>query len=306
MKKPTIIIIVVLVVLVALAGLVLHFYKASIDSAGKSTNSNQDKNPSASAGFSILDDKDFNSSTKMESYKLGDAEFKIYPMDDSTNKGGYFEVYQQSKKVFSSEPNYGIGELVAFKLGENKYVIVDDYSGGAHCCDTDYLFRINKDSQVKLLKKFEMGNARLTKESLLFKNSKLYLVLMDDSFQYFHVPYALSYFFTQYYRLDGDNVVVANSDFKDDLIRTAEACEAKILKDPIKADDQGHYWLNDLICYVTNYTLAGKQADALKKFDGYFNHFYPSGTGKDEFGEVIKRDTLKKEIIDILKDERFK
>ncbi len=304
MKKPTIIITLVLIVLLVLAGVVLYFYRNRIDSVNQSANTHQTQ--AQPAAFSVLDDKDFAGSTKVESYKIGTAEFKIYPWNEAANKPGYFEVYQGGKKVFSSDPNYNVGELVAFKLGDNSYAVVDDYSGGAHCCDTDYLFRVNKNNEVKLLKKFDMGNARISKDNLLFKNNTLYISIMDDSFQYFHVPYAMSYFFTQYYRLDGDNVVLANADFKDDIAKIAQDCQAKITKDPAHLDDQQHYWLNDTICYIANSTLIGKGDEALAKFDGYFNHFFPSGTGTDEFGEIIKRGTLKQEITDILKNGRFK
>lgn len=291
------IVLLAVVVLVVVAGGLLFFYKNKITDQPQPVIQNNSQ--TQSVALSILDDKDFTGSVKTESYKMGSVEFRMYNSADIIKSPGYFEVYEGVKKIFASKPNYKIGGLLAFAFGENTYVVVKDYSGGAHCCDTDYLFRINVDSQVKLIKTFDMGNMTISKDSLLVKNNKLYLALLDDSFQYFHVAYVDSYFFTQYYQLNGDVVVSANKDFAPDLIKTAEDCRDKIIHDTKDT------WLNDFLCYAANYALVGKQDAAMADFNGFFNKFFPSDTGKDAFGEVIKRDALKQEIIDTLKNDRF-
>ncbi len=292
------------IIFVILGAVILFLYKDKITSPQQPVV--QNTAPSQQVAFSVLDEKDFSSSNKVETYDMGLVSFKLYPWIDGTNTPGYFEAYQNGIKVFSSKPNYQVGGILVFALGDNKYAAVKDYSGGAHCCDTDYLFRINKAGEVKLIKTFEMGNATITKDNLLFKDGKLYFVLTDDSFQYFHTAYANSYFFQQYYKFDGDSVVAANADFSAQLIKAGDDCKAKIAKDKAQPDDNGNYWLNDVVCYIANYTLVGKQSAALADFNGFFNKFFPTGTGKDSFGETITREKLKQEIVDTLKNERFK
>lgn len=296
---------ILVIILTAGAGALLYFYKNNITTQGPVVNT-QDAAQTQQAVLSVLDEKDFGSSNKVETYGMGSISFKLYPWVDGANTAGYFEVYQNGIKIFSSQPNYQVNGILAFVFGENKYVMVKDYSGGAHCCDTDYLFRINKSGEVKLIRTFEMGNATISKENLLAKNNKLYLVLTDDTFQYFHVPFAYSYFFPQYFQLNGDAVTLANNDFADVITKTAEDCKVKVAKAPVQPDEDGNYWLNSAVCYIANYALVGKQATALAEFDGFFNKFFPTGTGKDAFGETITRAGVKKEIDESTKtNDRF-
>ncbi len=283
-------------VLIVLAGALLFFYKNNI-ATQKSGAQNEPQNQPAA--FSVLDEKDYTALTGMETYEVKSAEFKVYAPKNTLTAPGYFEVYQSGTKVFASDPDYLISGLLSFVFGDTTYVVVKDYSGGAHCCDTDYLFRVNPAGQVKLIKTFDIGNVTISKDSLLLKNNKLYLVLIDDRFQYFHTAYVDSYFFNQYLRLDGDAVYAANQDFAEIIAKTAQDCRAKI------AHDASDAWLNDFLCYAANYTLIGKQNTALEDFNGFFNQFFPSGSGKDSFGETIQRDTLKQEIIETLQHDRF-
>ncbi len=69
------------------------------------------------------------------------ALFKIYPLNIDKNEFGYFEAYNNSEKIYTSGKNYNVNDLFAFEYNKNKYIIVGDYSGGAHCCTTDYIFK---------------------------------------------------------------------------------------------------------------------------------------------------------------------
>jgi len=308
MKKLRIFIIVLLIIL---AGGLLFFYKNKINTPAPSNN-NQTQVPSQQTDFSVLAEKDFISLTGTESYNLGQVEFVIHAPKDDMQSMGYFEVKQNGVKVFSSEPNYQITGLLSFSFGENKYVVVKDYSGGAHCCDTDYLFRINGQGQVKLIKKFDMGNTTIAKDNLLFKNHKLYFILTDDSFQYFHAPFADSYFFEQYLELRGDDVVLANKDFSSELIGRAEMCTQQLAEDTqaVKSDATLtiNSWLPNALCRITNYTLAGSNL-AWQGFEEYFNVFKTaSPTSVQDYltKKSVDVATLKKEITEILQNERFK
>lgn len=266
--------------------------------------------------FKILNENSYWDSNKIESYKLGSVEFKIYPLDESGQdiKDGFFEVYNNGKKIFSSaDSSWQISGLLAFKFKNNEYVVVGDYSGGAHCCDTDYLFRINSANGVKLIKTFSMGNASINKENLIFKNKNLYLALDDDRFAYFHVSYASSPFFNQYYKIEGDNLVLANNDFKEDYIKVAENCDSDINStfDKMASSSKEDYffedWFSNLVCRTVNYKLAGEDTLAWQGFEDYFKKAgsYSSGYLIDLGGSKVTPAGIKQEIINQLEINKF-
>ncbi len=264
--------------------------------------------------FSILTDTDFSASTTLQHYTLGPVTFSIYPLVQSASaiNPGHFEVDDNGQKVFSSTPNYNVNELIAFTYNQNTYVVVDDYSGGAHCCDTDYLFRINPQNQVKLIKTLDMGNNSIIKSSLLFQNNTLYFVLGDDRFAYFHAPFAESYFFSQYYKLEGDNLVLANSDFAAEFTKNAQVCQTNLTQDlaNVKSDPTLNLdsWIPDLLCKVTSDTLAGNSTLAWQGFENYFAEFgaaSPASVEDYDTQKPVVVANLKKEIMDTLNQQRF-
>lgn len=262
--------------------------------------------PAQQASFSVLDDKQFLDSDTVESYKLGTAEFKIYPLkEDPTMTGGWFEAINNGQRIFASNPNYRVAGLLTFEFAGSKYVVIRDFSGGAHCCDTDYLFRLSDNNNLKLIKTFDMGNGFIVKDSLVFTNNKLYFKLGDDRFAYFHVPYSASYMFVQYYELKGDQVALANQDFKEELIKNAKECETSLSAMVKKKTNDFEEWFVQLLCYMANYMLAGQEETASQGFDIYFKAFSGEAAVKDSFGTTLEPEKLKKEIFDSLEDKRF-
>ena len=282
----------------------LFFYARDIKNPKSETGNNEMKNePSV---LVVIDEKSYWEELSVQTYSVGNFQFKIYPKkDDGINfSSGWFQIYDGQKEIFSTQPDESdtVSGLLHFLFGENQYVVVKSYSGGAHCCDTDYIFRINGNNELKLIKTWELGNATIFKDSLVVKNEKLYFAISDDRFSYFHVPYSGSYFFTQYYQLDGDNITLANGDFKDEFLKNVVACQENLNKD-LKAPKNEYYfetWFADLLCYVTSHMLAGNKETALGGFDDYFAKFAYGKTVTDSFNEKLDRETVKQEIIETL------
>ncbi len=62
-------------------------------------------------------------------------------------------------------------------------LVVETYSGGAHCCSVVHVLSLN--AQVRLLLRYATGNAGSADIADLNKDGRLELVLGDDSFAYF-------------------------------------------------------------------------------------------------------------------------
>ena len=252
-------------------------------------------------GYKILDEMSFWEENSVKEYKIGTADFKIYPPNKESYQFGYFEAYNNGEKIFSSEPVYQISDLLSFEYKNNKYIIVSDYSGGAHCCFLEYIFILDKDNNLKLIKNIPAGNTHISGNNLILKEKKLYIVNSDDRFAYFYTAYAGSYFFQRYFRINEDDLIESNLDFKDKYLKEAEDCE-KDLNEKLQTEEGYELLFPELTCKVINYLIAGENQKAWDKFEEYFNEI----AVKDEyFGfELRGKDSgaVKKEIIEKMKE----
>src|SRR3989338_1105268 len=137
----------------------LFFYARDIKNPKSETGNNEMKNePSV---LVVIDEKSYWEELSVQTYSVGNFQFKIYPKkDDGINfSSGWFQIYDGQKEIFSTQPDESdtVSGLLHFLFGENQYVVVKSYSGGAHCCDTDYIFRINGNNELKLIKTWELG-----------------------------------------------------------------------------------------------------------------------------------------------------
>ncbi|MBZ9569920.1 hypothetical protein KJA16_03385 [Patescibacteria group bacterium] len=249
--------------------------------------------------YSIIDEINFIGETSIKEYEIGSAKFvifpKIYKEETKEYLWGYFEAYDKDEKIYTSEPVYAISDLFAFEYQNNKHIILSEYSGGAHCCFQEYIFVLDTNNNLKIIKILPLGNAHITKTSLLVKNGKLYLVIKDDRFAYFHTAYAASYFFNQYFSIHEDNLIESNANFKQEYIEEAINCENDLNKRLL--EDESQYienWFPLLVCKVVNYIAAGETEKAWGEFEAYF-------------AKVVELDpqTVKEEVIEMLGQERF-
>lgn len=221
-------------------------------------------------------------------YKIDSAEFKIFPLRIENNEFGYFEAYNKGEKTHISEKGYRISGFLVFKYNGSKYIILKEDSGGAHCCFTDYIFLLNKQV-LKLIRIFDLGNGW---NSLLEKDNRLYLVVKDDRFAYFHVCFADSYFFNRYFLIEGEEIIERNMDFKDELIAEALKCENELNK-IISKDAPANYglWMRLFLGKTVNYILAGESERAYGNWDAqdkYYTTFYTSRGLREVMEEILQ------------------
>ncbi len=232
-----------------------------------------------SAGITNIKKKDLYDSSQTETISFDSAKFIIYPLENITGteqEEGYFEAYQDINLIYSSDKLYKISNIFSFDYNTGTYIIATAYSGGAHCCFTQYIFYQDEKEKLTLVREMATNNTAISPDSFLVKNGNLYLSIMDDRFSYFYTSYASSYSYNQFYQLNKNNIALNNEPFKEDFIKEAKRCELDLStinpSDIYSLED----WFPTLICKITNYWHAGDQDKAWDNFNDYFSKFKAS------------------------------
>lgn len=202
-------------------------------------------------------------------FNTGTAEFVVYPPNLETFEFGYFEAYNNGEKVYSTTPLYMITDLLAFEYNGNKYIIISEYSGGAHCCFEEYIFLLDKNNDLELIGILDLGNAHILEDSLFMKDENLYIKIFDDRFAYFYTPYISSYFFIQYLKIEQDNLIASNNNFQEDYLKEAIRCENNLKEQLEQEIEEFESYSPLLVCITINYLLAGQEQEAWQKFEQY-------------------------------------
>lgn len=261
--------------------------------------------------FKLISDlNDLYGTTVVRTIKIGAIEFKIYPGQNypSDYKAGYFKINKNEENIFSNEHDstgtvYG---LIDFQYGNSRYVLIQDYSGGAHCCWTINLFKVDLPDRVKHISSIDLGNGLINSDSLIFKNNTLYLKIPDDRYAYFHTGYASSFFFDQYYKLDGDKLILTNNDFRDEFLQNASTCKNNLNATNDSGEKDFGTWFSNLTCYVTYLLLGEKRQFALEEFDSIYQKYSGGRIIKDEYsGEYLSSEKLKSELLHIYDDKAY-
>lgn len=221
----------------------------------------------------------------------------------ASNKGQ--EVYE-SLRVYQSPWSCTICKLFTFDYKNNKYIILTDWSGGNKCCANWYIFRLDKNNDLKFIKLFgDLGTAiaHPTEESLKEKNGKLYLVMQDERFSPFYMTgyyYYVRVIFPQYYLIEKDDLLRRNADFKEEYTREATDADNKLqnlisekIKMGKKIDFLDGFPL--LLDKVVNYILAGENEKAWQDFEDIFAKFSllsPSETGGEKADPKIIKEMI--------------
>lgn len=213
------------------------------------------------------------------SYKIGTAEFKIYH-DVGTDKDARIGVYNNGKEYGNPavpDPDFFvITKIMALKHGGDRYIFLENWGGGAHCCEDEYVFRLDEDNDLRPIEVLSLLDGELSPENIIKKNGYLYLKLMDYRFRYFHTSFGGSPIFYQYLIIDGDQFIVRNGDFKDEYIKQAKIDRElldKYLKNTKVEDMQFSDWSPLLVEQTVNYLMAGESEKAWSEFDSYFQKF---------------------------------
>lgn len=177
---------------------------------------------------------------------------------------------------------------------DKKYIFSYDYSGGAHCCFSWYIFKVNEDNYLERIEptnpqgeKLRVtigGNIGPGKDNFILKNNKLYLVVVDDRFAYDCGSYVGSPFFKRYFLIEEDKLILNNTDFKEEFIKTAIEDEGGLqdfyermqlmtpeeIKKEMYSFDQ---WCPLLVRRTVNYLVAGEDKKAWENLDETFDKF---------------------------------
>ena len=248
--------------------------------------------------FSILETGEI-SYDKEYRYEISTAEFVIYPPDLETFEFGYFEAYNKGEKVYTSIPLYMVLDILAFEYQWNKYIIVSDYSGGAHCCFSEYIFCLDENNELKFIGSLDLGETHILEESLIVKGKKLYIKVFDDRFAYFYTPYVNSYFFAEYLEVEDDQLIVNNVDFEQDYLEEAFHCENDLEEQLAEQEtEEFENYSPLLVCITANYLLAGQEEKAWQKFEQY-----SAQVPLDYYGGLVDLEQFKQDLIDLFELE---
>jgi len=289
----SIVIAVIIFVLIAGAVIFLIFFYKPDQERSKSKNDTLDLN-----NFLILETEEV-SYDEESRYEINTAEFVIYPPDLETFEFGYFEAYNKGEKVFTSTPIYMILDILAFKYQRNEYIIVSEYSGGAHCCFSEYIFYLGKDNELKFIGTLDLGETHLSGAGLTMRNKKLYIKIFDDKFVYFYTPYVNSYFFAQYLEVQDDQFIMNNTDFRKDYLKGAAICENDLEEQLEKQEtEEFEDYSPLLVCITVNYLLADEEEDAWQKFEEYSVQ-----VPLNYYGDLVDLEQFKQDLIDLFESE---
>ncbi len=217
--------------------------------------------------------------------------------DPYTEYSWSFVAYNNGIKIYEipmSEASPHSGGISAFEYKNNKYISISDYSGGAHCCYSYYVFVLT-DKELKLVSILD-GYIEITTAG-----DKVYLSKLDDRFDYFYSSHASSYFFKRYFLVDNDKIIESNVDFQTDYLKKAEDCDKELNKG-LQQNEYSGLSFSNLVCKVVNYLIIGDSDKAWINFEDYFNKI--KSNPNSETYELKGKDagTIKAEIINKMKD----
>ncbi len=264
--------------------------------------------------FIIYEKNHFRPSNFIKEYEIDNVKVKVLSISKNKNSfETYFEIYSKRKRVFKSKNSYNIYNIFVFEYNENKYLVITDFSGGTHCCFTSYLFLIDKNENVKLVKRFGEGDNPNALEPISFfiKNNKLYVSWLDPRFQYFEnlaFAYSTEAFFERFFLIEKEKVVEVSKDFKDDYIKKALKYEKEIKdiielatkRDKEKLKEEKYIlwqeWFSKLLAKTVNLIMAGEKEKAFREFDKNFEEFYSLFNiyYESQLKEKIKKEIFKK------------
>jgi hypothetical protein len=224
-----------------------------------------------------------------EEYWIGDGKFKVVGKIEE-NLFPDIRVYKKDKELMKiTKYPHGLG-LWCFSYNNYKYVVVEGWTGGAHCCASNYIFAVTPNGELKFIRNITTELGAISLSSLVFKNGKLYIKLTDSRFEYFFGPHPSAFYVDQHFLIDGEKMILDNSEFKEEYIKKA--------KEKTKHCFEVKNWEEQapILCVgelVVNYLLAGEEETSWKIAEKFFNEFPDV---KDADGNKITLEEFRKEI----------
>lgn len=122
-------------------------------------------------------------------FSAGNITFEFKRVDSYETS---LKVRLHNSVILSNNYNGSVFDVYKIKWKEKEIILVNYFSGGAHCCTTAIPYLVNKDNIVEGQSMFLGNTGSLNKGSFFIKNNNLYIVNEDDRFSYFEMDYATS------------------------------------------------------------------------------------------------------------------
>ena len=146
--------------------------------------------------------------------KLDVDSVSIVALYDSVNFCSYLTVTtNDNKELLKEECIERISSLKAEDLDADgkKEILIETYTGGAHCCTSLFIARI-KDKKFNYLDTIYWGNCSYFIEDLN-NDGKKEIIGRNDMFAYFFTNFSMSRFPVQIYNLRKNRLKLVNSEF---------------------------------------------------------------------------------------------
>jgi len=240
-------------------------------------------------------------STAPVKYKIGDNNTVVVKFDPAE----YFEVHNDNYSFTSEKERYT--DFGVYQYKNDRYLLISKPSGGAFCCFVAYLFRLEQNGSFVLIGGLGDldGNTNVNKKlmidssgvGMIEKNGKLYLKIADGRFHYFlNGGRPSSFNIYQYLLIDGDKLVLANSDFKEEFLKAATEVDNRLASCVENNNCNDSLNILSLGEMMANYVLAGKNQKANERIDFYFNSGKCSDCGERK--EELKKEVTEKALLD--------
>jgi len=218
--------------------------------------------------------------------------------------GCLMTVWYQGIKVKEIETDGWFTGYSRHEAGLVTYWVVEDYSGGAHCCTTQAFFcRPGPEKPIKFLGTIDLGHGeyRGFDEQFSCRGGKIYFEILDCRFAYFHTSFAQSFVFPRIYLLSPEEIKLSNDQFKQVFLDEVKKIERQIREEVAKRQakpaaiiDKEHAELTDalavlLVARTVNLLCAREGEKAWKTFESDVQRFYQTSRGLKFLKKEIKK-----------------
>jgi hypothetical protein len=149
-------------------------------------------------------------SLKIKKYEINILQQKINSKDNDSLYKYSIKINDIKKLIYQeSYKEYKIVEMCHVQLNKKDYLLVNEWTGGAHCCFFWHLYKID-DNRISKIIKMDLGNLGESYDDSIFElNNNLFIKKGDDRFAYFGTSFAGSFFFDNYFLIQSNRMVPA-------------------------------------------------------------------------------------------------
>lgn len=223
-------------------------------------------------------------------YLIGDGKFKSFKSHGDYYDAIDLKVYNKDKEIMEINNLNGGADtsLWCFTYKNNKYVILNGIDS-SYRETINYIFFITPTNELKLVKSIKnvdyIYTGYIGLPSLLFKDGKLYIKIRDHRFERIFGVSSDVFYIRQYFLVDGERIILASSDFKEDYIDRVQGIKCNYF--------EGFNLLSCIVEVTVDYLLANEEETAWKVAEEFLKQ---NPSIKDLDGNRITLDYFKREI----------